>query len=80
MLSTHAHIVALADSQPAGSRQGYLPAAAANPVLGAVCWALGRAGVHPAEVREGPRHYPDPPRGARFFHLLLLDTYTSAGA
>ena len=60
---------------------GYSPAAAASPVLGAVRCGLGRAGVHPAEVDEGSRHYPDPsPRGARFFNVLLLDTYAHAGA
>ena len=60
--------------------RSYPPAAATNPVLSAVCWALGKAGVHPDEVGERPRHYPDPLRGARFFILLLLDTYMHACA
>ena len=50
------------------------PAASANPVLSAACCPPGRVGVHPAEVREGPRHYPNPLRGARFFKILILDT------
>ena len=70
MLSTHAHIVALTDSQSAsvlsqGCAPSYPSAAAANPVLGAVCWALERAGVHSGEVGERPRHYLDPPLHAR---------------
>ena len=36
--------------------------------------------MHPAEVGGEVRHYSDPPRGGRFFNLLLSDTYTHAGA
>ena len=67
-------MLTLQPSQTASQRalvRGYPLDAATNLVLGAVCWTLGRAGTHPAEVGEGPRHYPNSLRGTRFFNFLL---------
>ena len=55
----------------------YPPAVAANPVLSALCWALERAGMHPAEVGEGSRHCPDPLWGQVFQSSPVEHPHTS---